>query len=141
MLRPVVNDYFLSLVSILALCVLYVIQIIVGDLAQDGAGHTPGRPFEGSHDQFAFRAIRAPANSLENMPFMISLIGLGIALGASSAWLNGLALLCVAARFVHMSAYYADKRYVRGYSWMFGVLLMTLLCGVDIWAVVTTVKS
>lgn len=131
------GEYALSGLAIYVLAVLYVVQMIVGDLAQDAAGHTPGRAFEGTHDQFAFRAVRAPANSLENMPFMMVLTALGIAFGAAPLVTNGLAVAAVGCRLVHMLAYYADRRYVRGYSWMAGVLVMLLMIGNVGWSAAT----
>lgn len=131
------NEYAWSGLAIFALSVLYIVQIIVGDLAQDAAGHTPGKAFDGAHDQFAFRAVRAPANSLENMPFMIVLTALGVAFAASPLLTNALALAAAGCRLIHMLAYYADRRYVRGYSWMAGVLVMLLMIGNVGWAAAT----
>lgn len=127
------ETYGWTLVASGALATLYVIQIIIGDLAIDAAKHTPGTPVPGGHNSWLFRATRAPANSLENMPPFWVLAAVAIGVSASPAWTNALSLAFCLCRLVHMLAYYADVRVVRGYSWMAGLALMlALACTISV---------
>jgi uncharacterized MAPEG superfamily protein len=112
------------------LALLYLIQLVIGDLAIDAAQHTPGTPVPGSHDSWLFRATRAPANSLENMPPFWALVFVAIGVSASPVWTNALALGFLACRIVHMCAYYLDVRVVRGFSWLTGLAIMFALATV-----------
>ncbi len=116
-----------TLAAIAGLALLYVVQLIIADLAMDAAKHTPGTPVPGAHDNALFRASRAAANSLENMPPFWALAGAAIAASAEPLWTNALALFFLVCRVVHMGAYYADLRTVRGYSWMAGLAVMLAL--------------
>lgn len=122
-----IESYGWALAASGSLALLYLLQLIIGDLAIDAAKHTPGTPVPGSHDSWLFRATRAPANSLENMPPFWALVFVAIGLSASPSWTNALALGFLACRLVHMSAYYADFRVVRGFSWLFGLAIMLAL--------------
>lgn len=121
------DTYGWTLFSAGALATLYVVQVIVADLAIDAAKHTPGTPVPGAHESWLFRATRAPANSLENMPPFWVLAAVAIGVSASPIWTNVLALAFLLCRVVHMGAYYADVRVVRGYSWMAGLAVMLAL--------------
>jgi uncharacterized MAPEG superfamily protein len=140
MSEAMLTTYSWAAAAVIAMLTMYVVQIIVGDLAQDAKGHTPGKVYEGDHDDFTFRAIRAPLNSLENMPFMILLILMGVALSAAPIWLNLLAISCALVRFAHMLAFWAGIRPIRQASWMFGVLAMILLSGLDLWTLFANAK-
>lgn len=132
------EPYYWSSLAIAVMLALYIAQIIVGDLAQDAANHPAGAPPTGNQDSFLFRAMRAPANSLENIPFFIFLIMMCILTEAHSGLTNTLAILAMISRSIHMAAYYADKRYIRGYSWMGGTFVMLVLSLALLWNLVTT---
>lgn len=119
-----IETYGFALFAAGALALLYVVQVIIGDLAIDAARHTPGTPVPGAHDNWLFRATRTCANSLENMPPFWALVAVAAAVGAAPGWVNALALTFLLCRLVHMGAYYADLRVVRGYSWMAGLVVM-----------------
>lgn len=92
---------------------LLLMQAIVADVAGVRAKHTPGMPVTTGHDDFLFRAVRAQANTLENAPAFIVLSLAAMLLGANPQWVGVMTWTFVAARVVHMAAYYADIRNAR----------------------------
>lgn len=129
------KPYVWSTVSVLVLFILYPVQLFVGDVAQEKMGRTPGTQVIGTHDDFGFRADRAASNSLESMPFMLLMILTSVALATPPLLTNILALLAMASRVIHMLAYYADSRQIRGLSWLAGLLIMLAMSGNMCWAV------
>jgi uncharacterized MAPEG superfamily protein len=111
--------------ALMAMGVLCLIQALVADVAGMRAGHVPGMPIAGGHDNFLFRAARAQGNTNENLGTFIMLALSAVALDASPAWTNGLAWVFVAARLGHMLTYYMDLRPAR--SACFGVGLLALI--------------
>ena len=111
--------------ALLAMGVLCLVQALVADVAGIRAGHVPGMPIAGGHDDFLFRATRAQGNTNENLGAFLLLALAAVALGASSRWTNGLAWVFVAARLGHMLTYYVDLRPAR--SACFGVGLLALI--------------
>ena len=89
------------------------VQALVADLASMRSNHTPGMPVTTGHGDFHFRAVRAQANTLENLPVFTVLCLATMLLGASATATRNLAWLFVAGRLVHMLAYYADQRTLR----------------------------
>ena len=130
------TTYSWATLAVTIMLVLYPIQLIVGDIAQDTLGHTPGTPIRGEMEDFAFRAARVAGNSLENVPFMVMLILMCVALGADTGLTNGLAVAALATRLGHMIGYYTNVGRVRPISWLLGVLVMILLSGVLLWTTV-----
>jgi len=115
------NLYTPALASLAALAFLYVLQLLVIDLAGMRIGHTPGMPIEGSHDHPMFRAARAHANTNENFALFIAACLGAVLLGADPLWTNRLAMAFVAARAVHMIAYWGDVRLVRSGAFTVGL--------------------
>ena len=99
---------------------LILVQAIVADVAGVRGKHTPGMPVTMGHDHFLFRAVRAQANTLENLPVFILLSLAAMLLGATTSWAAGFAWLFVVARVAHMCAYYADARKARGIAFALG---------------------
>jgi uncharacterized MAPEG superfamily protein len=122
-------DFFVPYASTLTatavLAGLFLAQILVADVAAIRAGHTPGTPVAGGHDDFLFRATRAHANTNENLPLFLLLMVSAVLGGASPSWVSGLTWGFVVSRAVHMAAYYADLRTLR--SAAFGICLLFLI--------------
>ncbi|TFH30635.1 MAG: MAPEG family protein [Myxococcales bacterium] len=104
---------------------MVLVQALVADVAAVRAKHTPGMPVATGHDDALFRATRAHANTLENLPAFILVSLSSLLLGASPSATGALAWAFVAARGVHMLAYYADIRALR--SGAFGVGFVALI--------------
>lgn len=108
-------------VALVVLAILYVIQLLVVDVAGMRTGHVPGVPVEGSHGNALFRAARAHANTNENFAlFTAALLG-AILLGADATWVNRLAWAFVGTRALHMVAYWADLRALRSTAFAVGL--------------------
>ena len=101
---------------------LSLLQAIVEDLAGIRGGRTPGMPVTTGHDDFLFRAIRAHSNTLENLPVFMLLGLAAMLLGASPSTTTKLVWAFVAARVLHMVAYYADLRTLRSVAFAIGFL-------------------
>lgn len=103
---------------------LLLVQLLVADVAAMRARHTPGTPVTGGHDDFLFRATRAHANTVENLPLFLLFAVSATLGGASAPWVNGLSWGFVVARAVHMAAYYADLRRLRSAAFVAGILCL-----------------
>ncbi len=113
-----------------AMALLFLLQLLVLDVAGIRAKHPPGMPVPADHTVFLFRATRAHANTNESIAVFILLALFGMFSGANPAWLNGAAWVYVAARAAHMTLYYLDLRLWRSVS--FGIGLVAL------WAMLVT---
>lgn len=111
--------------ALLATAALFMVQLLVLDLAGIKAKHKPGMPVAADHANFLFRASRAHGNTNESVAAFILLTLVAIFTAAPPAWANGCAGLYVAGRLGHMLCYYADVRL--GRSIAFGVSLVALL--------------
>jgi uncharacterized MAPEG superfamily protein len=89
------------------------VQALIADVAGIRSKHVPGMPVTSGHDDLFFRTVRAHANTLENVPVFVVLSLACMLLGASPGATSTLAWVFVAARAVHMVAYYADVRALR----------------------------
>lgn len=98
---------------------LLVVQLIVLGVANQRDPHVPGMPVTDGHDSFFFRAARAHANLLENLPAFLLLTVAAVVLGANPRWTGYAAWAFAIARVLHTACYYADKRPAR--SAMFGL--------------------
>ena len=122
-------------VGFLAMGILHLAQSLVVDVSAIRAGHVPGTPVEGGHDDFLFRATRAHANTNENFGVFIVLSLAAISLAANPRWTNILAWVFVASRAAHMLAYYGNLRLLRSGSFAIGfaalvglAIVSTLAC-------------
>jgi uncharacterized MAPEG superfamily protein len=107
--------------ALLAMGVLCLIQALVADVAGIRAGHVPGMPVAGGHDDFLFRATRAQANTNETLGAFIVLALAAVVLGASPWWANILVWIFVAARVGHMLTYYMNLRSARSACFAVGL--------------------
>ena len=115
-----------------ALAALVMIQVLVQDFAGIKAKHVPGMPVTAGHSSFHFRAVRAHANTNEQLPVWILMVVLAILLGADAVWATRAAWLFTAARLGHMTFYYLDQRLARSVSFGLGLLaqfMLLVLCG------------
>ena len=131
------GPYVWASLAIAIILVIYPFQLIIGDVAQDKMGRKAGTPILGGPDDFGFRAFRAAANSLENVPFLIFLILMNIFVQASPLLTNMLAAAALASRLVHMLAYYSNQPNIRGLSWLFGLLIMLAMSVILIWTLLS----
>jgi uncharacterized MAPEG superfamily protein len=113
--------------------VLFIVQILVADLARVRGKIVPGIPVKASHDNFIFRADRAHANTIENLGAFTLATILAILVAAEPAWVNALALTFTGARAVHMICYYLDARAPRSVAFIIGTIAMTLMSAVLLW--------
>ncbi|MEN8720122.1 MAG: MAPEG family protein [Oceanococcaceae bacterium] len=116
-------DYGFTLVALGLSAGLFLVQLLVADLAGIRAGHKPGNaiPADG---RFLFRASRAHANLNESFSAFIALVIFGVAIGASATGLNAGAGLYLLGRVAHMLCYYAGWHLLRSVA--FGVSLLGL---------------
>jgi uncharacterized MAPEG superfamily protein len=105
-----------------ALGALVLVQVFVADAALMRAGHVPGTPVGGGHNDFLFRATRAHANTNENLALFLVASLAAILSAATPRWCGILAWGFVAARLVHMLAYYGDVRLLRSAAFSVGLL-------------------
>jgi uncharacterized MAPEG superfamily protein len=117
--------YELTVLAMTAVAGLFLIQLLVVDVAGIRASHKPGMPVEADPRNFLFRATRAHGNTNESIAAFVLLAVVGMLLVASAAWLNTLAWIYAGARAGHMLCYYADLRAAR--STFFGIGLAALL--------------
>jgi uncharacterized MAPEG superfamily protein len=121
-MTEIATGYGSVLTAWVALAGLALLQAGVADFAGIRSKHTPGMPVTSGHDDFLFRAVRAQANTLENLPVFILLSLAAILLGADAGTTRTLAWAFVGARALHMGAYYADLRTFRSIAFAVGFL-------------------
>jgi uncharacterized MAPEG superfamily protein len=123
-MMELVAPYSTAVASYVVMGVLVLIQVVVADAAAMGAGHVPGMPITGGHDDFFFRATRAHANTNENLATFLLLSLAAILLRANAPWTNGFVAVFVVSRAVHMLAYYADQRTLRSTAFVVGAVCL-----------------
>jgi uncharacterized MAPEG superfamily protein len=119
------TPYESTLFAMLAIATLFLVQLLVLDLAGIKAKHVPGTPIQANHNSFLFRATRAHANTNESIAAFILLAVIAMLCSASPTWTNVSAWVYVAGRLAHMLCYYADLRAARTVA--FALSLMALL--------------
>ena len=122
--------YFSTLQALVLLAVLFIVQLLVADVAGLMSKHTPGTAVTGGHDDFLFRAVRAHANTNESLAAFVLAAFTAVALGVDPSWTGRLVWGFVLARALHMSAYYADLRNLRSGAFVIGMVCMVALIGV-----------
>lgn len=105
--------------------VLFLLQLLVLDIAGIKARQIPGYAIQASHSSFLFRASRALANSNESAAILLLLLLFALLSQADAWWTNLGALVYLAGRVGHMICYYANIKLAR--SLAFGVSLIGLL--------------
>ena len=123
--------YLSALQGLVVLGALFIVQLLVMDVASMRAKHTPGVPVTGDHDDVLFRVARAHANTNENLPVFVLVTLTAFAVAADPWWVNGLVWGFVLARALHMAAYYADLRNLRSGAFVIGLLCTIALVVVD----------
>jgi uncharacterized MAPEG superfamily protein len=124
--------YTSALHALVMLAVLFLVQLLVADVAGLTSKHTPGTPVVGGHDDFLFRAVRAHANTNESLAAFILAAFAAIALAVDPVWVGRLVWGFVIARALHMAAYYADLRNLRSGAFALGLGCMIALIVVDV---------
>ena len=119
------KPYELSIFVTGILGLIFILQLVVADMAGIAAKHTPGFPVTPDHKSFFFRATRAASNSNESVAIFILLLVFGIFSGALAKWLNISVSIYLFGRIVHMLCYYFDLKLARSAG--FGVALIGLL--------------
>lgn len=129
-------EYLLPYESLLTASVVLAALILVQTLVQDFAGikakHVPGMPVTTGHSDFHFRAVRAHANTNEQLPVWILLVVLAVLLGADAKWAATAAWTFTLARLGHMTFYYLDQRLARSAAFGLGLLAqfaLLVICG------------
>ena len=117
-----------TVLAMLATATLFLVQLLVADLAGIKAKHVPGSPVQADHGSFHFRAVRAHANTNESVAAFILLVVVTMFVSASPSWVNASAWAYVAGRLGHMLCYYADLRLARSVAFALSLLgLFSLL--------------
>jgi uncharacterized MAPEG superfamily protein len=119
-----------------AAAALMLVQLLVADVAGIRAGHVPGTPVEGGHDDLLFRATRALANTNESVAIFVLASLAAVATGADPGWTDGLALAWFAFRAGHAIAYWFDRRLARSVLFAGSLLALAGLAGLALAAAV-----
>ncbi len=119
------EPYALTVGAMLATAALFIVQMLVLDVAGIKARHVPGAPVVADHASFLFRATRAHANTNESVAAFLLLVIVAIFSMASPKWTGIFSCLYVAGRLGHMLCYYASLKLARSVS--FGVSLIALV--------------
>ena len=104
---------------------LSLLQLLVFDITAIKLKHPPGYPIESSHKNMLFRFSRAHANTNETMGVMILLFLFAALSAADPYWVNGLMIVYLVTRVLHMICYYAAWSAMRGV--IFGFSLLSLI--------------
>jgi len=120
--QDLILPYQAGLYGLLVLAGLIAIQFMVADVAGIRAKHVPGMPVTGGHDSFHFRAVRAHANTYEQLGLFVLLVLLCLLAGAHPKWTGHAIWLFTLARAGHMACYYADLRAPRSAAFGAGQL-------------------
>ena len=116
--------YQATLWAMALMALLFLVQLLVADVAGIRARHRPGTPIDPDPDRFLFRAARAHANTNESIGGFALLAVVAMLSGATPQWVCGLSWLYVAGRVAHMLCYYANLGVARSIS--FGIALLAL---------------
>lgn len=102
------THYRLAIIALIILCCTILIQSVMTGLFafSKKGGQTPGRLVGGPQD-FSYRVIRTHGNSAENLPAFAVIVILAIIVGVDARWVNGLACVHVALRFLFWPIYYS----------------------------------
>ena len=124
-LDAIANAYDSTILALGAMGGLFLLQLLVVDVAGIRAKHEPGTPVEADPTDFHFRAVRAHANTNESIAAFVLLVLFAIFVGADPSWTNGAAIAFVAGRTSHMACYWAGLALARSAS--FAVAMLALI--------------
>lgn len=126
-MQPWLEPYAFTVLAMAATAALFLVQLLVLDVAGIQSRHVPGTPVPPDHASFLFRAVRAHANTNESIAAFILLSVVAVFASASPAWTNAGAWLYVAGRLGHMACYYFDLKTARSISFAVSLLALFLL--------------
>lgn len=126
-METLATTYLCALVAAVTLGLLILIQFVVVDVVSIRSKQVPGMPVTGGHESFHFRAVRAHANTYENLGLFLLVFFSALLLGADPAWTAIAAWTFTAARAGHMFCYYADWRSARSVAFGLGLLAQIAL--------------
>lgn len=126
-METLATTYLCALAAAVTLAVLILIQFVVVDVVSIRSKQVPGMPVTGGHESFHFRAVRAHANTYENLGLFLLVFFSALLLGADPAWTAIAAWTLTAARAGHMFCYYADWRSARSVAFGLGLLAQIAL--------------
>jgi uncharacterized MAPEG superfamily protein len=127
LMETLATTYLCALAAAVTLGLLILIQFVVVDVVSIRSKQVPGMPVTGGHESFHFRAVRAHANTYENLGLFLLVFFSALLLGADPAWTAIAAWTFTAARAGHMFCYYADWRSARSVAFGLGLLAQIAL--------------
>jgi len=138
---PFVAAYQPSLLALALLSLAILVQgVLTAPFAFAPGDEEPGMPLRGTHADLSFRVIRTYANSIENLPVFVATLLLAIIAGVDPIWVNWLAGLHVAARFLFWGVYYAGVGKIAGgprtIGYLGGWITNTILVAMTIYSLV-----
>lgn len=128
-MSTVLEIHVATILSLLGLAVLVTVQVVIATAAARAAGQVPGMPLTAGHASFAFRAVRAHQNTLENLPPFALAVAVGVLAGAPPSLVGAASLGFLAARVTHAGAYYRGAAPVRTAAFALGLLAIVVLLG------------
>lgn len=126
-MESIAVTYLCALTAAVTLAFLILIQFVVVDVVSIRSKQVPGTPVTGGHESFHFRAVRAHANTYENLGLFLLVFFCALLLGADPRWTAIAAWAFTAARAAHMTCYYADWRMARSAAFGLGLVAQVAL--------------
>lgn len=126
-MSTLVESHVATIFSLLGLAALVTVQVVIATAAARKAGQVPGMPLAVGHESFAFRAVRAHQNTLENLPPFALAVAVGIIAGVAPSLLGAASLGFLAARVTHAAAYYRGVAPVRTAAFGLGLLAIVVI--------------
>lgn len=124
-MADIFTQYHSSILICAMVATLFLVQLIVADIALFLKKHQAGHPLEPNHSHFVFRAVRAHANTNESIGIYILLLLFCIMSQSAAHWLTMTSGLYCVSRLAHMCFYYCNIHLARSIS--FGCSLLGLL--------------
>jgi len=115
-------DYQSTIYALGALSSLMLVQLLVADVAGLKAGHTPGAPITGGHENFLFRAARTVANINESIAIFLLAVLFCLLMGASPEATSGFCWLYIGARVAYLFCYYFNLKLFRSISFVVSLI-------------------
>ncbi len=130
------TTYLCALAAAVTLGFLIMIQFLMVDVVSIRNKQVPGMPVKGGHESFHFRAVRAHANTYENLGLYLLAFFCALLLGADAQWTAIAAWAFTVGRAGHMVCYYADWRIARSASFGLGLVAqigLLVLCAMALY--------
>ena len=131
----ILTHYHTSIFIVGILAGLFLLQLIIADIALFLQKHQAGHPVEPDHTRFVFRAVRAHANTNESISIYILLLLFAVFSQANADWLAIFSGIYCFARLTHMCFYYCNVHLARSISFALSLagLLGMLVTGLISW--------